>query len=608
VKELVFTAAFPFCGLGAGALGFLRARIEMLGREARFRSVGGIDFDPEACTDFERFTDSPALCADIGRLTPREVRAFFGPTAPDVVFLSPPCKGASGLLSQKLAETEKYVEMNRLAETWTELMLRAWDTPPRLFLLENVPRLKTRAGPMVARVTALLRRAGMSVTDGFHCCGEIGGLAQRRRRILLVARHTKRVPALLYQPPRLRVRACGEVLGPLPMPGDPAGGAMHKLPRISWLNWVRLALIPAGGDWRDLPGVLAENEARRAKWKRHAVEDWSEPTGTVGGSGSNGVENVADPRPFGNVDRVTPWDQPTGTVTTSPAPSSGGGAVADPRVLGIKQNPNAHHNKYTINDWSEPTGTVIGATRPGSGAPSVADPRVRGWFNGVLGVVPWGEPTGTVTSSTRSPQAGANAVADPRVKTGFDHAYRVLRWEEPSFTVAGKSHPGCGAYAVGDPRLDEAMAFRSRDRSSTFGVIPWSEAAKTVTGESYPSNGAFAVADPRAPEGHQPVMIIRDIRKPPPGVPVILSEDGTWHRPLTTLELAVLQGLPEQWNGESLKLAGTSVSAWRERIGNAVPPPAGEAIATRMLVTLVQADAEAWALSSGDVWVQPEIQ
>jgi hypothetical protein len=26
--------------------------------------------------------------------------------------------------------------------------------------------------------------------------------------------------------------------------------------KISWLNWVRLALIPAGGDWRDLPKAI----------------------------------------------------------------------------------------------------------------------------------------------------------------------------------------------------------------------------------------------------------------------------------------------------------------------------------------------------------------
>jgi hypothetical protein len=102
-------------------------------------------------------------------------------------------------------------------------------------------------------------------------------------------------------------------------------------------------------------------------------------------------------------------------------------------------------------------------------------------------------------------------------------------------------------------------------------------------------------------------MVIRDVRKPPPAVPVIIAADGTWHRPLTTLELAVLQGFPAVWKGAPLQLAGTSSSAWRERIGNAVPPPAAQAIGERMLVTLLQADLEAFVLDGGSsVWVEPD--
>src|SRR5690606_3697432 len=44
-----YTALFPFCGLGAGARGFLDAQITMFGAPARFRSVGGIDIDPLGC-------------------------------------------------------------------------------------------------------------------------------------------------------------------------------------------------------------------------------------------------------------------------------------------------------------------------------------------------------------------------------------------------------------------------------------------------------------------------------------------------------------------------------------------------------------------------------
>lgn len=557
--ELTYTALFPFCGLGAGARGFVDARVRVFDRDVRFTSVGGIDNNPEACKDFVLLTKSPALCVDIRELTVARLLEFC-PIAPDVVFLSAPCKGSSKLISDAKAAQPKYAEMNRLAEIWIELMLRAWPTLPRLVLFENVPNLTTRAKEMLKRVKKLLKGAGYLLHDGFHECGELGGLAQRRKRWLMVARHAQRVPPLLYQPPKKRVRACGEVLGPLPMPNHPDGGPMHVMPRISWLNWVRLALIPAGGDWRDLPGVVPAGKERREFFKRHEVLDWTRTCGTVGGPGSNGVENVADPRV-----------------------------------------PHAFRGGYRVQPWDDAARTVVGEASVTNGA-SIADPRVTSeeWFNGAYGVSRWTDPAATVTSGA-APSRGRFAIADPRLvpeKAPFDKAYGVLAWEAPARTVAGGSDVGQGAYAVADVRV------KCTPRAGAYGVIPWQEAAKTVTGSACIDNGAFAVADPRTPE--LPVMIIRDVKKAPSEVPIIVAADGTWHRPLTTLELAVLQGLPWMLDGKPLKLAGSNVSAWRERIGNAVPPPAACAIAETMLVNLAAAETQSFALSSdGAVWVKP---
>lgn len=640
MTEATFSAFFPFSGLGAGALGFLQAEVTVLGRTARFRSLGGIDNDALACEDFRALTGSPCLQADVATLTAAQLRAFC-PESPDVVFSSPPCTGYSGLLGKKQSKTKKYRALNRLTLQWVEVMLEAWSGRlPGLVLIENVPRIESRGRHLLRKVKKLLRRAGYVFSHQTHDCGELGGLAQHRRRFLLVARQPKRIGALLYQAPARRVRACGEVLGTLPMPNDPAGGPMHVMPKISWLNWVRLALIPAGGDWRDLPNVLEELQARREVHKRHAVERWDEPTGTVGGSGSNGVENVADPRVVpqaGNAGahydkyRVRAWEQPARTVTGATRPGSGAPAVADPRIgyrdtygggaLGVKPwtepigtiagqtNPSngayavadpridGHHGTYGVQDWEEPAGTVAGASRPSNGNFSVADPRLgpdaHGKHYQVLG---FDEPAPTVVGAK-----GSNApnVADPRVKRAFDHGYRVLRWDEASFTVAGMANVGTGAYSVADVRVNGAP------RSGTYGVLDWTEAAKTVTGVASIDNGAFAIADPRRPD-EPPLFVIRDVRKPPPVVPLIIAKDGTWHRPLTTLELAALQGLPVLIDGKPLKLAGSSATDWRKRIGNAVPPPAARAIAEQMLIALVE-EAEGAMLLRGDgaVWVHP---
>jgi site-specific DNA-cytosine methylase len=480
-RELVFRAVFPFGGSGAGALGFQKAAIvlQSLGVSARFEIVGGIDFDQRACADFEYLTGAPELCANVASLTAADVRRVLGKRAPHCIFFSPPCKGSSGLLSAAKSKTQKYQDMNQLALVWTRLMLEAWaDDLPPLVLLENVPNIQSRAAEMLAQVRRLLRGAGYVISDQTHDCGEIGGLAQHRRRFLLVGRLPRKCAPFLYQPPRKRVRACGEVLSQLPVPGTveaQAWGRMHELPKLSMTNWVRLALIPAGGDWRDLEGVLAEGQARREQFKRHAVETWDEPVGTISGSGSNAVASVSD----------------------------------------------------------------------------------------------------------------------PRVGRAYDAGYGVLKWSDAARTIAGTSAVGCGAYSVADVRVG------CEPRAGAYGVLSWSDPARTITGSLSHDNGFGAVADPR---------------KPPPFLPVIIAADGTWHRPLTKLELAALQSFPLRVNGKPLMLSnmrlprGALHTSDVERIGNAVPPPAARAIAERMLVTLAESALGTFSLSGEQLWVTPEEQ
>ena len=75
-------------------------------------------------------------------------------------------------------------------------------------------------------------------------------------------------------------------------------------------------------------------------------------------------------------------------------------------------------------------------------------------------------------------------------------------------------------------------------------------------------------------------------------------------RPFTTLELAALQSLLEP--EEFLELDGLSDSAWRERIGNALPPDAAAAIAGVIGTTLLLASSgQTFVLSSMPIWVRP---
>jgi len=74
------------------------------------------------------------------------------------------------------------------------------------------------------------------------------------------------------------------------------------------------------------------------------------------------------------------------------------------------------------------------------------------------------------------------------------------------------------------------------------------------------------------------------------------------------MENAILQGFePIMPDGKPLKLAGNSDQRWRERIGNAVPPPAFEAISEEILLALLVNEKGEWMLSSTDIWVKPVI-
>ncbi|EJB8389381.1 TPA: DNA cytosine methyltransferase [Pseudomonas aeruginosa] len=125
-----------------------------------------------------------------------------------------------------------------------------------------------------------------------------------------------------------------------------------------------------------------------------------------------------------------------------------------------------------------------------------------------------------------------------------------------------------------------------------YGVVPWTGPAGAVSASAMHDNGRWSVADPRLPDADDRLTC------------VIESLDGTWHRPFTTLELAALQSLVEP--EEQLELDGLSDQAWRERIGNAVPPAAAEAIAHVMGTTLLlAAQGETFMLSSMPIWVRP---
>ncbi|WP_334004262.1 DNA cytosine methyltransferase [Burkholderia cepacia] len=614
--------SFGFCcGLGGGAKGFTKATSHVGNMTATWRCIGGIDNDPAAARDFETLVGTPCTVMDLftreqytafhgveppagwREATPEDVRRAAGYQHPHCVFISSPCKGASGLLSETLSRTPKYQALNELTLRCVWLMCEAWkDDPVELIVFENVPRLATRGRHLLDQIGQLFQHYGYAKNETTHDCGVIAGLAQSRKRFLLVARHMEKVPACLYEPPVKRLQGVGTLLGRMPLPGDvEAAGPMHRVPSLQWKTWVRLAFVEAGSDWRSLNKLAIENGQLRdylivpeRRGGHLGVVDWDEPAGTVAGESlpTNGAFSVADPRGPADAAQyqqygVLDWNDHAGTITGQKSPGQGTFSVADPRT-GVK-----HNNCFRIVPFDHPAGVVTGGTGPSAGGQGVADPRPpAGPLFSKYKVTEWGGHAGTVIGGD---DQGAYAVADPRASTGFEGAgkYRVTGFDEPAGTVIARSDSGQGAFAVADPR--PGMRRERGDAYLTgghYGVVGWDQHSGAVSAAAGHDNGRWSVADPRMPAANEKT------------VAVIRALDGTWHRPFTTLELAVLQSLVEP--EEQLELDGLSDQAWRERIGNAVPPDAAQAIAEVMGTTLLLAESgETFQLSSTPVWVRP---
>ncbi|EOD1579106.1 TPA: DNA cytosine methyltransferase [Pseudomonas aeruginosa] len=570
------------CGLGGGAAGFNRARPRVGNVEAEWVCLGGIDVDPAGLRDFERLAGVPGTLLDLftrdqyvrfhgkepptgwREATPEDIRRAAGGRRPDAVFISSPCKGASGLLSEKMSLTPKYQALNELTLRCIWLMGEAWaDDPVPLIVFENVPRLASRGRHLLDQINSLLGGFGYAVAETTHDCGELGGLAQSRKRFLLVARHVEKVPPFLYEPEKKSLRAVGDILGRMPLPGDiDAAGPMHRVPSLQWKTWVRLALVRAGSDWRSLNDLAVEDGYLR--------------------------DLIIVPEYHRGVLGVNHWGDSCGVVAGASRPMNGRFSVADPRGQSF--------GKYPVTDWDGPSGTVIAASTTGQGAFAVADPRPGGVrHNNVFRVVSMGSHAGTVTGG-HSPSSGGQAVADPRYHNWHPGAssrkLHVGEWGSATGTVTGSQQVASGALSIADPRVLDRTKGDAYLTGGHYGVVGFDQSAGAVSASARHDNGRWSVADPRMPAANDRLTCI------------IQSLDGTWHRPFTTLELAALQSLvdPE----EQLILDGLSDSDWRERIGNAVPPAAAEAIAGVMGTTLLLAEAgETFMLSNTPIWVRP---
>lgn len=624
-----------FCGLGAKTLGLLRSRSRA---GSRFQSVGAFDVDPIACKDFELLTGAMAQIVDLGKIESWEL-AKRCEGVPDVVVMSPPCKGFSGCLPESLSKSEKYEALNRLAYQSVKLAIKAWPGRlPKLILLENVPRMISRGAKWLDKITRLLRKAGYEISLEPHDCGEWGGLAQKRERLLLVARLRSACPSHLLRPPPLGLRPMASVLWqlPPPVPSSIAGGPHHRLPEVNALNWLRLAAIPAGQDWRAIPervhmvGIdprLPSDDRRHAG--KYGPQDPSLPAHAVIAEARTGKgwSDISDPRVGERATRQNGGFGVNDSARAGHAVMAEGSvrntwsSVNDPR---LDCSPRA--GVYGVSDSGDPGRTVIAHAWIDNSTSALSDPRAEPRFPESIRSGPFVLPDGAVDPrSTCSRFEDAIGVSDP------GRPYKT--------PVIGHQKIENSPSSVVDPRvIDPRVPAQNR---GNFGVQDPAKPSATVRAQHPARTAPSSIADGRELfrptheliagqpwTGNREAWIRGEFRLVGPEVAfakggrgrhlIIRSFDGTVHRPMTTAELMLLQGIPV-WHrpGDPLELAlddpsgqfvqlGGSDALVREHVGNAVPVPTAQAIGEAMLEVLDAGANEIFQLSSGGIWVQPE--
>lgn len=473
-----------------------------------------------------------------------DLHRIFGTTPPDAFFHSLPCQGNSRLLPGSKAVTWKYKALNNLVPHAAYLCMLAWpDHPVPVLFGENVPGIKQRSALLLADMERTAKGLGYRTAMGDHDAGEIGGLAQSRRRFVWIQVHNETVPQFVYKPRKRGLKPIRAVLDDKPMPGDPAGGPMHALLNLNFITELRLALIRPGGDWKDIPGpdqwrlltldgrevsaeafskiltdkngkVLHDKQGRpRIKWFAPDPNEWGR---IFVAELLPGAEHYEDVRlqhvPMGN-GKGTLWVQDknthSGVITADPSHRKSGGAstAAEDRLnIQCPEKSDRHASHLRVHGQDGPGGTATGADHVANGAPCTSEERLElrlpdrdNRYTDKFNVQDPDQESTTITTQT-DVQTGAGLVAEERINLRLGERdnrhstkYENLDPNHEADTVTTSDRLGSGAPSMTDIRV----GLSSPKFEHAYDTNAFDETPSAVAGGTGPSSGGITAADPR---------------------------------------------------------------------------------------------------------------
>ena len=280
-KDYKPTVIDLFCGAGGLSCGFERAGYQIL---------LGIDSDAKALETFElNHNGTRSICGDITKIKyENDIKPLIECKAIDVIIGGPPCQGMS------LSGPRKFDDpRNRLYLSYIRLVS---EIRPKAFVIENVPGLVSLFGGKIKdRIIEKLQKLGYHIKFKVLSSDDYG-VPQHRRRVVFVGVRNDMGCEFEYPPPSPHIVTCRMALSDLPplksstgldvmdYTSNPQNDFQRTMREHSMVvrNHVAahhsrhvqdiIALVPDGGNYKDLPDEFKNSRNFHVAWTRFAAD------------------------------------------------------------------------------------------------------------------------------------------------------------------------------------------------------------------------------------------------------------------------------------------------------------------------------------------------
>ena len=269
-----------FAGCGGLSQGFM---------DAGFNILVGVDNDQAALNTFEKnHNGAKGLNADLSKQeTFDEIKRIAGKRQIDVIIAGPPCQGFS-LSGPRNFDDER----NKLYLAVIE-MVKQFN--PKAFIIENVPGMATLYGGQIKEeILRRFRNMGYNIDCNILCAADYGVPQIRKRLIFMGVRKDvgePDFPEIMFLPENYRT--CREALSDLPSREKEIGEDVDDYvnePMTEYQKYMRkdatklynhvatahkqfvkdtIALVPEGGNYKDLPPGWGESRKFNEAWTRY---------------------------------------------------------------------------------------------------------------------------------------------------------------------------------------------------------------------------------------------------------------------------------------------------------------------------------------------------